>query len=92
MLRDRAGGATCAGMVKANAYGLGVRRVAPALWQAGCRNFFTANMDGAVMLRTLVPQARVHVLNGLLEGGEEDMATHGVIPVLNDLEIGRAHV
>ncbi|MDA0219312.1 MAG: alanine racemase [Proteobacteria bacterium] len=85
MLRDRAGGATCAGMVKANAYGLGVRRVAPALWQAGCRNFFTANMDGAVMLRTLVPQARVHVLNGLLEGGEEDMATHGVIPVLNDL-------
>ena len=85
MLRDRAGGATCAGMVKANAYGLGVRRVAPALWQAGCRNFFTANMDGAVMLRTLVPQARVHVLNGLLEGGEEDMAAHGVIPVLNDL-------
>lgn len=85
MLRDRSGDATSAGMVKANAYGLGVRRVAPALWQAGCRNFFTANMDGAAMLRALVPQARVHVLNGLLEGGEEDMAANGVIPVLNDL-------
>lgn len=72
-------------MVKANAYGLGVRRVAPALWQAGCRNFFTANMDGAVMLRALLPEARSHVLNGLLEGGEDDMAANGVIPVLNDL-------
>jgi len=85
MLRDRSQGATCAGMVKANAYGLGVRRVAPALWKAGCRNFFTANMDGAVMLRALVPKARVHVLNGLFEGGEDDMAANGVIPVLNDL-------
>jgi alanine racemase len=72
-------------MVKANAYGLGVRRVAPALWQAGCRNFFTANMDGAVMLRALLPEARSHVLNGLLDGGEDDMSAHGVIPVLNDL-------
>ena len=85
MLRARSGQAACAGMVKANAYGLGVRRVAPALWQAGCRTFFTANMDGAAMLRALLPEARVHVLNGLLEGGEDDMAAHGVVPVLNDL-------
>ena len=72
-------------MVKANAYGLGVRRVAPALWQAGCRNFFTANMDGAVMLRAMLPDAHSHVLNGLLGEGEDDMAANGVIPVLNDL-------
>lgn len=85
MLRERAGGAICAGMVKANAYGLGVRRVAPALWRAGCRHFFTANMDGAVMLRALLPKARSHVLNGLLEGGEDDMTANGVVPVLNDL-------
>lgn len=72
-------------MVKANAYGLGMRRVAPALWAAGCRSFFTASVDGAAMVRALLPEARVHVLNGLLNDGAADMAAHGVVPVLNDL-------
>jgi len=72
-------------MVKANAYGLGLRRVAPALWAAGCRSFFTAAADGAAMVRALLPEARVHVLNGLLNDGAADMAAHGLVPVLNDL-------
>ena len=55
--------AICAGMVKANAYGLGVARVAPALWQAGCHHFFTANIERRdAVMRTMLPQAHVHVL------------------------------
>ena len=44
-LRDRLPpGATCAGIVKADAYGLGMAAVAPALEAAGCTLFF----DGMV--------------------------------------------
>jgi len=33
-------------VVKADAYGLGVARVAPALEKAGCRDFFVATTEG----------------------------------------------
>lgn len=72
-------------MVKANAYGLGVERVAPTLWQAGCRDFFTANLEGAAAVRAMLPEARVYVLNGLSPGADEHVMAHGLIPVLNDL-------
>jgi len=70
--------------VKANGYGLGVDRVAPALWSAGCRRFFTANPDGALTVKRLLPEAEVHVLNGLL-GTPEEYVDQGLTPVLNDL-------
>ena len=72
-------------MVKANAYGVGVDRVAPALWLAGCRRFFTANVDGAAAVRGLLPRACIHVLNGLLPGADEALLAHDLVPVLNDL-------
>src|SRR3954469_25236511 len=37
-----------AGVVKANAYGLGARAVAPALYAAGCRHFFVALLEEAL--------------------------------------------
>ncbi|MDG2481302.1 MAG: alanine racemase [Alphaproteobacteria bacterium] len=83
-LKARGNGADCAGIVKANAYGLGVERVAPALWNTGCRRFFTANPDGASTVRQLLPDAEVFVLNGLL-GEPEVYVEEGLTPVLNDL-------
>ena len=83
-LKTRAGTADCAGIVKANAYGLGAERVAPALWGAGCRRFFTANLDGALAVRRWLPDADVHVLNGLLGDTDAYVENH-VVPVLNDL-------
>ena len=70
--------------MKADAYGLGAARVAPALWRAGCRTFFTANPEGALALRRCLPRATVYVLNGLLGDGG-DYVRAGLIPVLNDL-------
>ncbi len=70
--------------MKANAYGLGADRVAPALWEAGCRQFFTANLDGALAVRGWLPDADVHVFNGLLGDTEAYVEDH-VVPVLNDL-------
>ena len=51
------GGVSCAAVVKADGYGLGLTRVAPALFQAGARRFFVAQLGEAVALRRAVPEA-----------------------------------
>lgn len=80
-------GVTCAGVVKADAYGLGAHRVAPALYEAGCRSFFTAHLDEALDLRRCLPgDVSIYVLNGLPAGGEGDCAEAGIVPVLNSCE------
>lgn len=88
LLAERIGpSVTCAGVVKADAYGLGADRVAPALYRAGCRTFFTAHLDEALDLQPHLPRdVAIHVLNGLPPGSEGDCAAAGIIPVLNSFE------
>lgn len=88
LLRDRAGGAGCAAVIKADAYGLGAGPVATALAGAGCRDFFVALLAEAVELRGILAaaaaaDARIYVLNGLAGGEEPTYAEHGLIPILN---------
>ncbi len=86
LLKDRLAGIACAGVVKADAYGLGADRVAPVLWEEGCRIFFVATLDEAVRLRPIIPEATVCCLNGLLAGTEDVYARYRIVPVLNALE------
>src|SRR5215813_15560825 len=65
LLASKVAPAECAGVVKADAYGLGVAKVAPTLWQAGCRTFFVAMLPEGRTLRDLLPNAVVYVLDGL---------------------------
>lgn len=86
-LRARLKGAACAGVVKADAYGLGVRRVVPALAAAGCREFFVAHLGEGLLVRAVAPRdAQVYVLNGLLPGEEDEFRASSLTPVLNTLE------
>ena len=83
LLQRQAGGAKVAGVVKADAYGLGADRVAPALWAAGCRTFFVALPDEGIALRQVLPDAEIYVLNGLF--GPEAAPAYGryrLMPVL----------
>ncbi len=76
-----------AAVVKADAYGLGAGRVAPVLYDAGCRDFFVAHFHEALRLKPYLPtDARIHVLNGLQPGSEITCADADIIPVLNSLE------
>ncbi len=77
--------ARCAAVVKANAYGTGIDHAAPALWHAGARTFFVALLDEGLVLRRLVPDAEIGILNGLMPGAEYDYIHHDLVPVLNDL-------
>ncbi|WP_424810438.1 alanine racemase [Roseococcus sp. YIM B11640] len=75
-----------AGVVKANAYGLGVQRIAPALLQAGCRHFFVATPGEGDYLRKLLGEGpMIAVLNGYDPAMRPDLT-----PVINSLPQLRA--
>ena len=74
-----------AAVVKANAYGLGMKAVSAALWQEGCRVFFVATLSEGVALRSMLPEARIGVFNGLLKGEEALFLRKRLAPVLNDV-------
>jgi alanine racemase len=84
------GKGTAGAVIKADAYGLGARRVARALHTAGCRHFFVATPDEALGVRDLLPESALVVLGGLFAGAEPDFAARGIIPALGSLaEIDR---
>lgn len=80
------GGATCAAVIKADAYGLGDQQVASALQEAGCRDFFVAHLDEGLRVRkALGPGSRIAVLNGTPKGAEREFLSSSLLPVVNSL-------
>lgn len=78
-----AGGA--AAVIKADAYGLGMERCAPALAEAGASRFFVATLAEGVRLREVLGAAPwIGVLEGLSE--VQPFVKYGLSPVLNTLE------
>ena len=80
-------GVRVAGVVKADAYGVGQDPVVKALAADGCCDFFVAHVGEAIRARAVLDglgagEARVFVLNGLLPGTEAAYAEHRLIPVL----------
>ncbi len=90
LLQNRVG-TSClvAGVVKADGYGLGVDVVVPALEEAGCKFFYVAQLEEALVVRALTDHP-VAVLGGFPEGCEKHYRHLGLIPVLNTVaEISR---
>ncbi|MFQ5765698.1 MAG: alanine racemase [Rhodospirillales bacterium] len=93
LLAGRLGDAVAAAVVKADAYGLGAERVAPALAAAGCRTFFVATLDEGLRLRGILDDpgdaghetSEIHVLNGIAAGPAADFEAGRLVPVLNGL-------
>nr|WP_292906452.1 alanine racemase [Niveispirillum sp.] len=81
----RAPGAECAAVVKANGYGLGDVAVASALWKAGARSFFVADIEAGVRVKTALPASRTIVLHGVPAGTEAELAARDLVPVLSSL-------
>jgi alanine racemase len=85
-LNARTGSAECAGVIKADAYGLGLEEVARALTSAGCRTFFVATLEEGRRIRHVQPGALIYVLDGLLPGAGDHYAGFDLRPVLSSLE------
>ena len=80
------GGVDCAGVVKANGYGLGAAEVVGALLKEGCTQFFVATPDEGLAVRDAAGDAQIAILGGLYQGAEEFYLENHLIPVINSLE------
>ena len=84
-LNQVSGRAECAGVIKADAYGLGLAPIAKALTSEGCKTFFVATVDEGRAARAVQPGATIYVLDGLLPGAESHYAGFDLRPVLSSL-------
>ena len=79
------GTAECAGVIKANAYGLGLDQITRALVAEGCRTFFVATLTEARIVRGVNPGAAIYILDGLLPGASPHYAGFDLRPCLASL-------
>jgi len=85
--RASAAGTQTAAVVKADAYGLGLSRVARALAQAGARRFFVAQSEeGAALRQILGPGPEILVLSGHMAGDTDMISDLELTPLLNSLD------
>lgn len=82
-LRALGASAAVAGVIKANAYGLGAAQVGRALYDVGCREFFFASIDEALAARAFLPAyTTIYVLGGIGIGNEGLLIESKLTPVL----------
>lgn len=76
-----------AAVVKADAYGLGSKRVVRALAEAGARRFFVAVAEeGAAVRQALGPGPQINVLGGHMAGDTEMVHDLDLTPMLNSVD------
>ena len=88
-----ASGVQTAAVVKADAYGLGITRVARALAQAGARRFFVAVAEeGATLRQVLGPGPQICILSGHMGGDTDMIGDLDLTPMLNSLDQVTRHL
>ena len=76
-----------AAVVKADAYGLGVGKVARALAAAGARRFFVAAAEeGWAVREALGPGPEIAIFGGHMSGDTDMIADLGLVPMLNSID------
>ncbi len=84
LFQDKVGDSCAvAGVVKADAYGLGLKTIVKALTALDCPQYFVATLDEAIQLRDVNAKAPVAVLGGLFHRAENDYLHHNITPILN---------
>lgn len=75
----------CAAVVKANAYGLGLKQVVTALAEVGCKTFFVADVAEARIVRARAKDATIYVLHGFAQQCAEAFIELAARPVINSM-------
>jgi alanine racemase len=87
------GHAEAGAVVKADAYGLGAERVAPALARAGARRFFVAETtEGARLRGILGPEPEIFILTGHMAGDAAGLRDAALTPMLASPEQAHRHL
>jgi alanine racemase len=72
-------------VLKSDAYGLGLERLAAALFEAGCGSFFVADIAEGVRLRRRLGAPEILVFSGVTSSQVDAYHTHSLIPVCNTM-------
>lgn len=78
---------TCGAVLKADAYGFGLKDVAPVLSHEGCQHFFVAHIEEGMALRNVLKDSVIYVLSGILPRTESYFIEHTLTPILNDYDM-----
>lgn len=86
-LRSMLSHGECTAVLKADAYGFGAKEVASLLRREGCQTFFVAHIEEGLLLRSLIKDAAIYILSGLLPDATSLFVEYSLIPVLNDFSM-----
>lgn len=83
-LQTHAPQSICTAVLKADAYGFGIKEIAPLLYAEGCQHYFVAHLEEGLFLRSILKDSSIFVLSGLLAKTEELFIQSNLIPILTD--------
>jgi alanine racemase len=90
---DRMTSGETAVVIKADAYGLGMAKVAPALAAAGVRQYFVAVAEEGMRLRKILgPGPRISVFSGHMPGDADMIREARLVPMINSVDQLLLHV
>jgi len=72
--------------IKANAYGLGDKKIFSLLLKNKCKHFFVATLDEGLKLKNKNKSINIFILNGLQDYNLNRFFNSNLIPVINSLE------
>ena len=72
--------------IKANAYGLGDKKVFNLLLKNSCKHFFVATLDEGLKLKNKNKLINIFILNGLQDYNLKKFFNSNLIPVINSIE------
>ena len=72
--------------IKANAYGLGDKKIFNLLLDQGCKHFFVATLNEGLRLKNKNKLIKIYVLNGLQNYKLHKFTNSNLIPVANTIE------
>ena len=72
--------------IKADAYGLGDKKIFNLLVNQGCKHFFVATLNEGLKLKNNNNSIKIYVLNGLQNYKLEQFTKANLIPVVNSIE------
>ena len=76
-----------AAVIKANAYGCGLKETGKTLLKEGCKLYFVAKIDEGIELRKfLSKKSKIAVFDGYLDYQDSLWEEHDLIPVCNTIE------
>jgi len=72
--------------IKANAYGLGAKKIFSLLVKNGCKHFFVATLDEGIKLNNKNNSIKIFILNGIQDYKLNKFSRTKLIPVINTIQ------